>query len=111
MDRCYRLVLLALMSVYFSSVSVAEEERSPIYENESGHQRYSAIIKDVIDVDYHGFRSLKYLVIWKDQEIIIPDPNLHVQKKKGDELKFLVMWHTLYTEEGEIKNLNFSALE
>lgn len=107
MERSYLIKMLAVLLLCFSQYSNAENENAP----NSDHQRYTAIIEGVIDVADQGYRSINYLVTWKGNQIVVPAPNLYVRKKKGDELKFLVMWHELKTESGSIKNLGFTALE
>ncbi len=107
MERLYRACIFLVALLLISKYGYAKDAST--LHNE--HQRYTAIIEDVIEVSDKGFRSIKYVVTWKGNKIIVPDANLYVQKSIGDELKFLVMWHELETENGSIKNLNFTALE
>ena len=102
--------LIAIMVLLCSFSSFAEEENTPFLEPYRGHQSYTAVIDDVIDITYHDFRSIHYLVTWKGQQIVVKNPNLHVKKKKGDQLTFLVMWYNLEKENETIKNLAFTAL-
>lgn len=98
------LVLFLLSFQVFSNVS---DERI-LYDK---HQRYSAVIEDVIDVTDNGFRSVNYIVTWNDNKIIVPGFNWLEIKEKGEVLEFLVMWHELKIEGGSIKNLGFTAVE
>ncbi|EJI84337.1 hypothetical protein AEST_27800 [Alishewanella aestuarii B11] len=107
MKKFLILNTLVLFLLSFSVSSYASDERV-IYNK---HQSYTAVIEDVIDITDNGFRSLNYILTWNDNKIIVPANNLLVQKKKGEMLKFLVMWHELKTEEGSVKNLGFTALE
>jgi hypothetical protein len=101
------LNILVFFSLSFSEFSYASDEN--ILYNK--HQSYTAVIEDVIDVTNNDFRSLNYILTWNDNKIIVPANNLLVKKKKGETLKFLVMWHELKTDEGSVKNLGFTAIE
>lgn len=106
----YFLVGLLTSLFSFNSYSLPQTENTPYYEPYQGHQSYVAVIEEVIDITYHEFRSIKYRVAWNGQQIIVRASNLEVKKEKGDKLKFLVMWNTIESDDGPIKNLAFSAL-
>ncbi len=101
------LNILVFSLLSFSEFSYASDEN--ILYNK--HQSFTAVIEDVIDVTDNGFRSVNYILTWNDNKIIVPKNNLPVHKKKGETLKFLVMWHELKTDDGSVKNLSFQALE
>ncbi|GGW73798.1 hypothetical protein [Alishewanella tabrizica] len=107
MRKILILNMLVLFLLSFSVSSHASDERV-LYNK---HQSYTAIIEDVIDVTDNGFRSVNYILTWNDNKIIVPANNWLEIKKKGDMLKFLVMWHELKTEGGSVKNLGFTALQ
>jgi len=101
------LNMLVLFLLSFSVTSYASDE-SVLYNK---HQRYTAVIEEVIDVSDKGFRSINYILTWNENKIIVPATNLLVQKKKGETITFLVMWTELKTDDGSVKNLSFTALE
>jgi len=111
MNTFIKITPIAAILLLLSFHSFAEDLNSPKYEPHRGHQRYTAVIEEVIDVAYQGFRNVNYLVTWNGQQIIVPNVNMSVKKQKGEQLTFLVTWHELETKNGVVKNLGFSALE
>lgn len=105
-----KVLILNMLVLFLLSCSVSgyASDEGVLYNK---HQSYTAVIEDVIDITDNGFRSLNYILTWNDNKIIVPANNLLVQKKKGETLKFLVMWHELKTEDGSVKNLSFTAIE
>jgi hypothetical protein len=102
---------LFIVCLGFNTSGFAKTENTPLHQPGRGHQSYSSLIQEVIQVEYEGYRSISYRVKWKGNDIIIPNTILKIKKNTGDELKFLVMWHDLETEDGTKKLLNFSGLE
>ena len=94
-----------------SSLSFASSKNSPYYQPNYGHESYTAIVKEVIRIEYHGHTNIKYRVDWLGQDIMVPDTTIRLEKEEGETLTFLVMWHDHHTGEGTRKLLSFESMK
>lgn len=111
MIRKILIVFVGLLGLAITQNGLCATENSPNLQPGNGHQSYSAIIKEVILIEYDGYTSVKYRVNWKGKDIIVPNTIQSISKSVGDTLKFLVMWHDLETRKGTKQLLAFSSLE
>jgi hypothetical protein len=102
---------LFIVCLGFNTSGFAKAENTPLLQPGKGHQSYSSPIQEIIQVEYEGYRSISYRVKWKGNEIIVLNTIHDIKKSTGDELKFLVIWHDLETDDGTKKLLSFSSLE